>query len=158
MANLQVVFGTSIVDADGDVKSLEIFAEVADTTTLATLQTWVTGTQDYIDLVTEGKILHTSVTVAFANSGTNKSDAVAGSDVEEGGLISFSLDGSKYRHSVFVPAVIEAAKSGNDINLAETNVANLITRLTATNNGVTPGNQYGNALDAAIKGAKTFRK
>lgn len=158
MADVQVIFGTSIRDADGDRKSLEIAAKVVDTTTLASLQTWVTGTQDFIDLVTEGEIVETTCTIKFTNSGTNKSAAVAGSDVEEGGLVQFSVTGTAYSHSHFIPAIIEAAKVGNNLNLAETNLDNYITRVTSAQNGVLPTNGYGMSLNEAIKGRKRFRK
>lgn len=158
MANLQVLVSTTLIDADGDTKTFEINAVVADSVTLAGLQTFVTGTQDIIDLATGAKIVSTNMNLTFTNSVTNKADAVAQSDVEEGALIAFSVTGSKYRNSVFLPAVIDAAKSGNTINLANTYIAALIDRLTGTNNGVTPGNKFGMPNSAALSGKKRFRK
>jgi len=158
MADLQVLISTTLIDADGDSKTFEIPAVVADTVTLAQLQTYVTGTQDLIDVATEAKIVGTNMTLSFVNSETNKASAVAGSDVEEGALIGFSVTGSKYRNSVYLPAVIEAAKSGNAINLAQTDLAPLIARMIGAHSNVTAGNKFGMPNSAAVSGKKRFRK
>jgi hypothetical protein len=158
MANLQILISTTLMDADGDSKTFEIPALVADSVTLANLQTYVTGTQDIIDVATEAKIVSTSITLTFTNSETNKANAVAGSDVEEGALLSFAVTGSKYRNTLFLPAVIEAAKSGNDINLAQADLAPLVDRLIGAHNNVTAGNKFGMPNASAIAGKKRFRK
>lgn len=158
MADLQILVSTTLIDADGDTKTFEINGVAADTTTLAGLQTFVTGTQDIIDLATQAKIVSTNMTLTFTNSVTNKADAIAGSDVEEGALLGFTVTGSKYRNSVYLPAVIEAAKSGNSINLADQYIAALIDRLIGASNGVTPGNKFGMPNAACVVGKKRFRK
>jgi len=158
MADLQVLISTTLMDADGDSKTFEIPAVVADTVTLAQLQTYVTGTQDLIDVATEAKIIGTSINLGFVNSETNKASAVAGSDVEEGALLSFSVTGSRYRNTLFLPAVIEAAKSGNEINLANADLSPLIARLIGAHSNVTAGNKYQMPNVAALVGKKRFRK
>jgi hypothetical protein len=158
MANLDVLFSTTLMDADGDSKTLEIYGVVADATTLAQLQTYATGTQDMIDTTTEARIVGSNMTIKFVNSETNKSAAVAGSDVEEGGLVGFAVTGSKYRNSVFVPAIIEAAKAGNELNLAETNLAALVARLIGAHSNFTAGNKFSQPNSAVISGKKRFRK
>jgi hypothetical protein len=151
MADLQVLLSTTLVDADGDTKTFEVPAVVADSTTLAGLQT-------LLDAATECKIQSSSMNIAFNNMTGIKANAVALSDVEEGGLISFSVNGSKYRNSMFIPGIIDLAKTGNSINLAQTAIAALIVRLTSLVSGVTPGNKFGMANVAALEGKKRFRK
>jgi len=158
MADLQILISTTLMDADSDTKTFEVPAVVADSVTLAQLQTYVTGTQDLIDVATQAKIIGTSINLSFVNSVTNKADPVAGSDVEEGALISFAVTGSKYRNTLFLPAVVEEAKSGNDINLAQALIAPLVARLIGVHSNVTAGNKFGMPNNAAIAGKKRFRK
>lgn len=158
MANVALVFSFQIKDADGDPKDLVIYAEVDDATTLAGLQTWITGTAPVVDAITDGKTAKASTAVEFTLPAGLKANAVAGSDVQEGGNLNWALAGTNRTFGMFVPAIKESLKTGNTVNIADALITALVTRITTSNNGVVAANQFGKLLTTINKGEKKFRK
>lgn len=115
-----------------------------------------------LDDVTEGVITGSNVTLNFDLPAGIKSSAVADSDVQEGVLMTFSMNGTTYKESLRVPAVVAAKLTGTALNTGDTDVsafADLLTGTTQTNGKtIAASNRFGNAFTALLGGSKSFRK
>lgn len=115
-----------------------------------------------LDAVTDGKIIGSSITLTPDLPSGLKSSAVANSDVQEGGLLGWSVDNTQYKDSFRVPAFLTAAFSGKSIDLANTYVValkNLLLGVTQVNSkSIVASDKDSNEYNALITGAKSFRK
>jgi len=147
----------SIRDADGDTKSLPIY--LPDTLTLANLQSFVDDFSADLDAAIAGVIDSVSVTVAATLPGGLRTTPVAGSEVERGALLSYSVEDSSYRWSYYIPTWALAGFAGNEV--VNTGVyATLITDIAsgAGSGPFEPTDNKGGDLVAFIEGKKRFRK
>lgn len=163
MATLHTIVSAVIEDADGDRQSIPIYGDF-DTVahTIADLLAWASVTLTYLDPITDGKIVKHFITLQPDLPAGLKSDPVAGSDVEETGLITFNTTspGSK-AFSQDIPAFKRTLYTGDliDVAAATGDVHDWVARMTDQTLTVIAKNQdWGYSLSAARKGVKTFRK
>lgn len=155
---IQGMFSVQLTDPDGDVKPLELYTELPDTATLGDMQTYAGLLAGFLDPITDVKITKLSSQLLFTTPAGLKADAVAGSDVQEGGLISCHLVGSTYRYGLFVPGIKESLKAGNSLTMAAMIMTNFTGFISASQSNIWGTNQFGKRLAAPFSGAKKFRK
>lgn len=159
MATKQALASFQIVDAVGVVTSFDQPFKFDDATaTLAGIISWVQGLGAAIDLVTDGKITKIRVSILIPLPGGIKTAAVAASDVEETGLITYSASGTANAFGVDIPAIPNGKLTGNQVNLTDTDVAALNTYLSTVSTSIVGTDRYGNTVSAPLRGVKTFRK
>lgn len=144
-----------------NVQSASFFVP-ASTYTLADITAYHNALAAAVDAVSEGVIIDSSIQLSPTLPAGLKSSAVANSDVQEGGLIGYSVNGSNYRHSIRIPAFVSAKFVGAALNLTDSDVValeELLNGTTQTNGkAIKASDQYSNEIVAAIAGSKSFRK
>jgi hypothetical protein len=148
----------SIRDADGDIKSVYVFA--GNGNSLSQLTGIVTQLALYLDPCIGGVIESASMVIGATLPGGLKTDAVAGSEVQRGALLSYLPENTVYRASYFFPSWLDAGFSGNEVSNTG-DFATLIQALTQPMGSFPPGHitdRNANNLSAYIEGVKKFRK
>jgi len=144
-----------ITDVDGKTKS--VVMPLADTESVADIQTFVTNHALLLDAVIDGYI--SQVTVAYAMTLPGGLDVTPEDDmlVSTGGLFSFTATGTAYRKAIYVPTVKNSLIS-NSKDIANAGaVATWITDvLSGTEVSVT--DNYENVLSAFLSGTRVNRK
>lgn len=148
------VLSYQFTDADGNKKSLPVY--VPASATLANLQLFSDALAALLDDHTDAQITAISATVGLTTPGGLKTEPVAGSNVQEGALLSFSLAASNYSHGVFVPGWAQADFSGSEV--VDENITSLIAQFVSGSNSVLPTSREGLDIDGYIDGKKKFRK
>lgn len=148
------VLSYQFTDADGNKKSLPVYVPAA--ATLANIQLFSDALAALLDDHTDAQITGISATVGLTTPGGMKSVPVAGSNVQEGALLSFGLAASNYSHGLFVPGWAQADFTGPAV-IAE-NIAALIAQIVTGSNSIGPVSREGLDIDAYITGQKRFRK
>lgn len=130
--------------------------------TLAEIAEFASELGDLIDNITECKVTDCTAYLSLTPGAALKAAPVANSDVEEGGLLTFSLAGSPYVESIRVPGLVQGKFSGETINLVDVDidafVDAIVVGLDATGTNVAPVNKFGFNIGAVISGVKSFRK
>lgn len=144
-----------ITDADGKTKS--VVMPMADTESIADIQTFVTNHAPLLDNVVDGVISQASVQYSLTLPGGL--DATPEDDllVSTGGLFGFSATGTAYRHGIYVPTV-KLALISNSKDIA--NAGDTATWITDLLSGteVTLTNKFENVLAAFLGGLRVNRK
>lgn len=148
------VLSYQFTDADGGKKSMAVY--VPATATLANLQLFSDALAALIDDHTDAQITGISATVGLTTPSGLKSEPVAGSNVEEGALLAFTLAASNYGWSVFVPGWAEADFA--DKAVISENITDLIAQFVTGSNSVLPTSREGLDIDGYSSGKKKFRK
>lgn len=148
-----------IKDAEADSREASLPIHIPSGNTLADIQAYVNAVAPEIDALTEGQITEVTVTVNLTLPGGLKGAPAAGSLNERGGLITFDTSGP-HADSVRIPAMSKTKMPGDSFSLSDTDVANLITRLTTatTAGSIRPRTYQDHQYVAARRAAKSFRK
>jgi len=144
-----------ITDAAGKSKSIVQFC--ADSETMANILLYVLQVDSLFDAVVDGVIVSASVMLNAPIDGalddTPEDDMLVG----DGGVLAFSVTGSVYRHSMYIPTVKLALISNNkDIPNADAVAALVTAMLSETNIALT--DRYENPLAAFLEGTRVSRK
>lgn len=132
------------------------------TLTVADMSAWHNAFADAVDGASDGMVVGSSVTIKFDLPGGLKGAPVAGSDVQEGGNLSFLLTDSVYAEGVWIPAYAQALFAADGQSIPNTgNTANLTGLLIGdapdpADNGAS--DKTGVLLNTFIAGKKAFRK
>lgn len=129
MAHNTIIF--RLQDAETDVVTGSIPVYVPTGLLLDSYQSWASAMGALIDLVTGSKIAAIEMVVRLDLPGGIKASPVAASLNERGGLISFDTSGPN-KDSVRIPAITTTIMPGDSFLITETNIANLITKLTTS--------------------------
>jgi hypothetical protein len=152
--------GFRIADADGDTSSMSVKVPLA-ALTLAELVEFAEELAVLIDDSIDGVIQEITIQTSVDLPGGLQASAVAGSEVQKGGLLSFTAADTPYRWSVRVPAMTPAKFTGNVVDDTDDDIIALIAAfedgLDATGTTVEPCDKYENDLTAYIEGVKSFR-
>jgi len=148
------VLSYQITDADGNKKSLPIY--VPASVTLANLQAYSDATVALLDDAIDGQVTDITALVGLTTPGGLKSEPVAGSNVQEGALLSFGLASSNYTFGMFVPAWAESNFTGTEV--IDENVDDFIAQIVTGSNSTAPTSREGLDIDSYISGEKRFRK
>lgn len=144
-----------------NTQSVSVFADYSGTL-VADLVSRHDATLAAIDGVTEGVIVDSSLTLFPALPGGLGATAGEDSDVQEGGLVVFSLTGSNYTDAIRIPAIDPAMIDSSGQALISTGaMATLITLLTGgagSPNDYAAVNRYGLTYASFLRGTKSFRK
>lgn len=158
MANLECLYSVGLQDYLGVSTTHDIFLNVPDSTTLASLTTILTGYQDLVDVISGGLITKTYLRVTIPNSETNKTDPVAGDEVEKTGLFNFSQSATPYKFGVDVPAIAETLITNGKIDLSASAITTWIAWLTAAHSGVQAISKFLYTLTGLVDALISFRK
>lgn len=162
MAVQQGLVSVQLADATGVVGAFDQpFIYDDATTTLANLIAAMQGMATQIDGVSEARLNKLRMTLDVAlPSGINVAKPVAGSDLEETGLITFSVNGNIYNYGVDVPGYLQSEFTGKNIPISGSGPSvNLENFLIATATGGIKWTDKGKfQLFAPIRARKTFRK
>lgn len=116
MADLFAIHSMTVEDADGDRVAVPVYVKFPDSTTFSALAAALAVEVDDLDAITEGKIISQTLTISFTLPGTLKADAVANSDVELAGLLTFVTDAPNGKAlSQAIPAYIHDGFSGDTV-------------------------------------------
>lgn len=148
------VLSYQFTDADGNKKTLPVY--VPASATLANLQAFSDALAALLDDHTDAQITAISATVGLTTPGGLKSEPVAGSNVQEGALLSFGLAASNYTHGMFIPGFAQADFTGSEVD--DENITDLIAQIVTGSNSVAPTSREGLDIDAYVDGKKRFRK
>jgi hypothetical protein len=153
-------FSISVIDADGNNASMPVYFEYDDATSLSSLMSFIRVTVGELDSVTDGKVQGVSMQLAISLPLGLKASPVAGSNVQEVGLISYTLSGREDRsYGQAIPAVKQASLTGKVINQAETAMAIWLARMTTPSTMTHKNDDFGYALTLPIrKAVKVFRR
>ncbi len=161
MTTQYLTHAVTILDSDGNRKSIPIYESYDSAATLSAILAYCATTLGYLDAIIDGQIVKQSITleIALPTSGI-KTAPVAGSNVQESGLLTYLTDAPiKRSFGQDIPAFAQAAFSGKVIDLTNTNVATWTARMIATGTTLLATNQDFLAhLVSVVKGVKTFRK
>jgi hypothetical protein len=160
MSDQFLTHSITILDADGNRKSIPIYEKYDSAATLSSILAYVATTLGFLDLILDGQIVKQQVTLEVALPSGLKSAPVAGSNVQESGLITYLTTAPiKRSFGQDIPAFAQTKFTGKVINLADTDVANWTGRMVATGTTLLATNQdFLATLLSAPKGVKTFRK
>jgi hypothetical protein len=150
------VLSYSIVDDDGNAKSMPIYIPAG--ATVANIQAFSDAMAPLLDDVLDGVINAVTLSIGLTLPGGLKSSPVAGSNVQEGALISFDVASSNYSHSIFVPAWAQAFFSGSQVTLEDTEPGLFATQMVSGSNTIAPSDRAGLDLTSVLSGSKRFRK
>lgn len=147
----------TIKDATGDTKSVAVYFEPASAT-LAQIQSWVTALSALIDNLTDGVLIAANLTIGATLDAGVKTEVTGDPDIQRGALLGFSADGTAYRHSLWIPAFLDAAFTGDVVDLDNAGVQALEAWLNTPTNGIQGTDKYDNDIVALLEGVKSFRK
>lgn len=161
MAIQNAIVSYTVIDADGDQASIPIYVSYDDATaTLATITTWVQQVAGYLDAITDTQVTKINVQLSVSIPGGLKPAAVAGSDVERTGLITYNLTtpaGKAYGQDI--PGFATDEFTGDAINTGSLDVLQWTGRMTGAVAPFTAKNDlWSSTLASVRKGVKTFRK
>lgn len=161
MATQYATHSVSILDADGNVRSVPLYFDYDSGASLSSILAYCAVTLTMLDAIIDGQIVKQSIAldIALPSSGI-KTTPVAGSNVQESGLITFLTDAPvKRSFGQDLPAFAQSKFVGKVINLGDSDVSDWVDRFTATGTTLLGTNQDFLAhLLSAPKGVKTFRK
>lgn len=160
MATQYATHSVSILDADGNVRSIPLYFTYDSAATLSAILAYCAVTLGMLDNIIDGQIVKQTIALEISLPGGIKTAPVAGSNVQESGLITFLTNAPvKRSFSQDLPAFAQSKFVGKVINLADTDVADWTARFVATGTTLLGSNQdFLAALVSATKGVKTFRK
>lgn len=132
------------------------------TYTMAEINGYHNALAEAIDNVTDGQIIATHITIQPTFPTGLKVSPVAGSDVQEGGNLSFQME-SGYSEGIRIPAIAQAVlgTDGVSIDLEDAQVdalKDLLLGDIADPLDITASDPNGILLTALTSGAKSFRK
>lgn len=162
-----VLHGLTIQDAKltatGRVRNKQNIAVYVPlgTQTIADITAWNAAFAEAVDNVTEGEIVGATVTLFPDLPGGIKSSPVAGSDVQEGGLITFDLTGSDYTDAVRVPAFLQSLFAADGQTIPDSGATNALVDLLLGVDGVidtAASNRFEVEYQGFNTGKKSFRK
>lgn len=155
-----VHIGFRIVDDDGDTSTMSVKVPQGSLT-IAELTEFAEELAVLIDDCIDGAIQQITLAISVSLPGGLQASPVANSEVQRGGLLSFSATGTPYRFSIRVPAFTPSKFAGNTVDDQDSDVTALLLAFTAgldaTGTQVQPCDKYENDLSAYIEGVKSFR-
>lgn len=154
MANL--VYSFQVTDADGNVTAVTVYAKHASAT-LAQLQTWGQDLSEVIDGALDGKVTKAGLLVDLT-VGDVKAEPVAGSNIQETGLITFDCASTPYNFSLDFPAYLKDGFDGKSIDQDNAAFQALRDYLITASNTIIGTDRYANSLVSVARARKTFRK
>lgn len=157
MAAVSGVVSYQIKDADHEPTSLDI-PFTTSTGLLADIIAWIVTITPALDLVVDGQILKIKVSLLIPLPGGLKSAPTAGAENERTGLFSMTASGTPNSYGEDIPSFASIYFTGNQIDLANTNVASFVGLLTSVSNNTRVTDRYGNNLTGVRNAIKTFRK
>jgi hypothetical protein len=130
--------------------------------TLADITGFMAAQAPLIDAITEAQVDSMAIEIGVTKPGGLKAAAIADSDCEEGGNLSFSCTGTDYAFSVRIPALVQALFAGSDVDMLDALLtpftASMVAGLLVGAVQVNPSNPYENDIAGVLAGSKSFRK
>ncbi len=157
-----VIYSWTFKDAKGKPASVPVYGTFDEATvTLAQLMAYASTTLLKLDPLTEGQATQVAITLfpSLPSSGI-KTAPVAGSDVEETGLLTYQLTSPLNRSfGQDIPAFTQSKFTNGVITLTDTEVIAWRDQMLNHTTYVVPSNEYwASTLNALLRGVKSFRK
>ena len=144
-----------MVDDRGKSKSA-VFP-IAAGHTLVDIGTFVVVMAANVDAISGLAIADASIQLSLTLPGTVKTTPTPKYRTDEGGLFAFSVTGSEYRTSVYIPGVLDTMRNGDDIPTSFTEIDDFVTAM-ETGPGVAVTDKHANPIDSFLGGRYTQRK
>lgn len=155
MANIDFTCDWQIEDDNGLRNAATLYGIIADTATLAEIQSVIDAVTPKIAAVIDGGNTKVELSLHMAVVGGNASP-VAESNNNETGNLTFEVSGIKYPFTINIPNFKDSlAVQGQIANTGAT--ATLTAYLTAAHSGVTFTDKYLNPLTGFLRGRTAFR-
>lgn len=116
-----------------------------------------------VDPITGCVIESVGLSLAIAMPGAGeKTDPVAGSNVQEGANFGFSVTGSDYKYTIRVPGLLESLFTGKAVDTLDVDVAAFVDAMVdgyaTTGDVVPPTDKFDNDINGLVSAVKTFRR
>jgi len=147
----------SIRDSSGTKKQAQVYFDPG-AATLAQILTWVTAVGDLIDALTAGVIDAVNLSLTPNIAAGWKDTPAEETDAQRGALLAFDVEDTNYRHSIFIPAALDALFTGDTVDLSNAAVQAFVAYLNTLTNGIMGSDKYANDIVDIIEGTKSFRK
>jgi len=147
----------SIRDSSGTKKACQVYFDPG-AATLAQILTWVTAVGDLVDALTAGVIDGVNLSLTPNIAAGWKDTPAEETDAQRGALLAFDVADTNYRHSVFIPAALDALFTGDVVDLSNAAVEAFVGYVNTVTNGIIGSDKYGNDVIDIIEGTKSFRK
>lgn len=134
-----------------------VFIDAPGTITLAGLQTFVNLYTPLLDAIIGGVILDIRIHVPQVIAGA-KSGPVAGSRVEQTGLLSYAQASSNYNAPIDVPSLLDTTIVNSRIDLNNADIIAYYQFQEAAHGGIQTASKFGNFLVDLLTATITFRK
>lgn len=157
----QAVVSATIVDELGIEASAPFYALLDSGQTLAAIMADVNAFWAALDLCTDGHMRKVKLEIVPALPTGVKTAAVAGSRVEQTGLLGFSATGTTKRYSGAIPALSNTTSvfnAGKIVLVTSDPVGALITILTTVATAIAWLNDHGQEISAFVDALVSFRK
>lgn len=158
MANLLVQSSIQQVDYLGVPVTHDIFLQVADTVTLATLSSTLASYQALYDAVTGAQLTKNQVHITIPLTGGLKSSPVDGDENEMTGLFNFSMTGSTYKNGIDVPGIKNLLITNGKIDLSNAAITAWVTWLTTAHTSIQAVSKFVLTLVGLLDALISFRK
>lgn len=152
-----VTINTRLRDAESDTKFETVPLRLPTGLTLAQIETWFDAYAPELDATTGSVLVDAHVIIPLTLPGGLKTDPVALTTNERGGLIVFTTDGT-HGDSFRIPNILFSLMPGQEFDVSTGDVADLVTRLTTTTNASRPVTADDFQYVEALKGKKSRRK
>lgn len=158
MATELCLYSTQIEDYLGVSTTHDIFLNVADTVTLATIVSTMQGYQALLDDMTGGAQRKATLRMNIPVAGGNRTVPEDGDETEMTGLFNFSQVGSTYKNGIDVPALNGLLVVNGRIDLTNAAVGSWVTWLTSAHTNITPTSKFQLDFVGLLDALISFRK
>jgi hypothetical protein len=162
MADVKGIYSFTLKDSAKKIRVVDIYFIAHDTDTLSAENINLGNLAALIDPLTDGQIVQQKFSIITPVSGALKSAPNAGSNLEEGGLLTYPMVGLVNRgYSIYIPALQDARELPADetlINLADTNVSAFNTFVSTVGFPEIVDDDWQTTLGAVLRGTVAFRK
>lgn len=155
MANVDLIT-FQLTDAAAKVAQCHVYVPSGET--VADLQALANAIATELDDVTAAVITEISVRLSLTVPEGLKASATAGHYVNLGANFAFDAADTEYRHTIRVPAILEALLSGDTVIMNDDDVIAFAAAIVDGTALVDPSDRYGNDLTAVMPSMATFRR
>lgn len=158
MATIDFLLSVELLDNLGVTVSMDTFHTVADTATLADLQTFINAYIPKLDAITDSQITAITPKLKMAIPGSAKATPAATAENERTGLFNFSQATVNYKNGIAVPAIKDSLITNGKIDLTAGAITDWVGVITVITAGVTTVSKFLYALQALLDALISFRK
>lgn len=162
MADLNIIYSFTLKDASGKKRPVQVYATEHDTDLVSAAVLNMANLAALLDAITDAQIVQERLIIYQPVAGALKAAPVAGSNLEETGLLNYPMTGLLNRgYSIDIPALPDSTQlAGNPtkIDLTNVSIAAFNTFISSVGFPQVKDDDWQTALGAVRSGDVTFRK